>query len=35
MKKVIMVFLSFLLMTTSGFAYSVYFTVDGSNLGVV
>ena len=28
-----MVFLSFLLMTTSGFAYSVYFTVDGSNLG--
>jgi len=33
MKKVIMVFLCIFLMTTPSFAYNVYFTVDGSNLG--
>jgi len=33
MKKLIMVFLSFFLMTSSSYAYTVYFTVDGTNLG--
>lgn len=32
MKKLLVVFLSIFLMTSSGYAYSVYFTVEGSNL---